>query len=82
MKWKVPTLEEKYGPRLQLYIKQWEYEKEWRPYFAWWPVKTIDNQKVWLEWVERKLDLFYQIKPSYTNFEFWEFRSYQYRVKI
>ena len=27
--------------------------KEWNLWFAWYPV-TIGNERVWLEWVERK----------------------------
>lgn len=30
--------------------------KEWHRWFAWYPVKLKNNQRVWLEYVERKLD--------------------------
>jgi hypothetical protein len=29
-------------------------QEEWHPYFAWFPV-TVGRQRVWLEWIERKL---------------------------
>jgi len=28
---------------------------EWHPVFAWWPVTTINGQRVWWERVERHL---------------------------
>lgn len=28
---------------------------EWRKWFAWYPVKTVDYEWVWLETVERKI---------------------------
>lgn len=27
---------------------------DWRPWYAWHPVKTIDGWWVWFEWVERQ----------------------------
>lgn len=26
---------------------------DWKPWFAWFPVKTIDTTWVWLEWVDQ-----------------------------
>lgn len=28
-------------------------EMDWMPWFAWFPIKTIDATWVWLEWVDR-----------------------------
>jgi hypothetical protein len=43
--------------------------KEWRPKFAWWPVTTIDGQRVWLERIEER----------YRFSSWWE-DYYEYRL--
>ncbi|NIJ18488.1 hypothetical protein FHS95_000157 [Sphingomonas naasensis] len=34
--------------------RQLRDQTEWHRVFAWWPVTTIDGQRVWLEHVERQ----------------------------
>jgi len=81
MKWRIPTYKEEYGPWLDKIIKQWEYEKEWHKSFAWWPVKISDNEKVWWEWIEWRLEKYSRIHPpTFTDLYMWQYRDYEYRL--
>lgn len=51
--------------------KQLQDQRQWHPMFAWWPVTTIDGQRVWLERVERR----------YKFSSWWE-DYYEYRVEV
>ncbi len=29
-------------------------QREWTRWFSWYPVVTVEGERVWLEWVERR----------------------------
>jgi len=37
-------------------LPQWKAECEWHPWFAWYPVFTINSKWVWLSFVEYHVD--------------------------
>jgi hypothetical protein len=43
-------------------VKKFEYTK----WFAWYPVETLDNQMVWLEWIWRLEAGHYNGTPLYN----------------
>ena len=47
-----------------------EREREWRPWFAWRPVRTVSGEVVWLNTVYRK------IGNDYTDMDDWTWYYY------
>lgn len=40
-----------------IWLMRWKYkdQREWHPYFAWWPM-VIDGEVIWLEYIETRLE--------------------------
>jgi len=49
--------------------KKLQRDKQWHPWFAWYPVRINDDELTWLEIVDRRLDF---LVPWCTN---WEYRE-------
>lgn len=50
-------------------------DKDWKPWFAWFPISVAEGKCRWLEWVERKRR-FYWFPDVKTLWIFgWEYRD-------
>lgn len=56
----------------------WLFEREWHPWFAWFPVDIRGDHPAtaWLSWVERKL----MSSREPDILASWQIRSYVYRL--
>ncbi len=79
MLWTTESNEERNARKNAALIPQWEYERNWHPWFAWYPVFVEPKRKAWLTYVERRLGGWERNeKPKWWT---WDIRyfSYEYR---
>ena len=50
-------------------MDDWRLESSWKPWFAWFPVKTVSGQRVWFKNIFRKEKLYrdYQWGGTYRT---------------
>jgi len=54
-------------------LKQWIKYYDWTSWFAWYPIKTTDKETIWLETVERRMNLDNKL-PHLWTLEWKEYR--------
>jgi len=77
MKWTVESFDERNARKNEALREQYEYEKEWHPWFAWKPVLVSPKEKVWLRMVERRLNWW---DRQSLKWYCWDIRRHEYRL--
>src|ERR1700733_636431 len=90
-RWNVESWSEEKSRKNAKFAPKWVKARQWNKWFAWYPVRVIERsepnetegwehnciKKVWLCWVERKLNAYWTRENN--NYYYWDIRQYIYR---
>jgi hypothetical protein len=55
VKWTIESYEDEKARRNAALRERWLFEREWHPWFAWYPVRVSPTEKAWLTIVDRRI---------------------------